>query len=942
MAPRKAEKMKNSHAEPRATMPTNRRSTLRRRPGGTLRRSPPTQQESQELPPPRNTRLLSARDYLRTRDLSTSPNFVDVCDDIQSFIDDLASAKEIFDIKMYNDVRAMLRVHGERLNERPGPSLPLARTVAPPASSSSSPSSPPSKVFTDDLAYDGPSSASTVASPNSKLPMLEEEEQQEQHPYQEGELLTFEPRPFGPKGPGYSHPAPKEVMGFDPVNGFGRRSITSSEEEMFPGTESAKKRVTDKGFAQVDLSKKSKKEGSRGQVVGGGEKRESEDKLVELVLKPMVQEWVAESKRDKGKGKAEEVEEPDVVSERISPSRTSPVRGKVRDGEVSYPDLVGSKQASPTNSKGSRTKATPQSPNKQTSPKKPTFPKPSESTSPKRPHDEGFIDPITLSNKRIKFQQPEPEILPNEPAQDYVDDDIEARRVFGVDDSFNEEAPTGEDNDKDGMDMQIEEPADVHHSDFNAGSGTIVTSAHQEEQDKAAVAEPKAERSTFSGLSRFAKRFLQPWRVDHQPKNEDHRNAHQGFPVRESVPLTSQSQPAGHLNGYFPAKERSVEDTHEPKDSNDEEYIDEDTVFVPLAASETSPTTPRSPKSEFLAEIEREEAKEKLQDKKPKTKATSPNQQPSYGSPTPRFAVVPPTPPTFTGSKGIGSKEVKEVRGSTLPVPVVMPLTPPPSKSSATKTRKEAAKDTSNNEASKKQSTAAATLREAARKYRAAEAAALKARGQRDAILKEAKAEEIKQKASQATARFKMAEKQGGKARSSSSKMDSRLPTPPMSSPARTTTSPKASAAQKSTPTSSSSGPPYGHFGLIPPEIANAPITYPPPKHKHDDQKQNKRRATIGGKSNRDTRFYPGDPIFLFGETRYLTALKSRQIEKDLASNDRDVQAEIDSRPLFGMFARYRLPKPPVWWEAEMERGREKVVKGRVQKTRRKRGESNF
>ncbi|KAI4253656.1 MAG: hypothetical protein L6R42_007496, partial [Xanthoria sp. 1 TBL-2021] len=729
MAPRKLEKMKNSHDGTGATMPTNRRSTLRRRPGGTLRRSPPTQQESQELPPPINTRLLSARDYLRTRDPSTNPNFVDVCDAIQSFIEDLASAKEIFDIKMYNDVRAMLRVHGERLNERPRRSLPFTRTVAPPASSSSPSSSPsssrPSKVFTDDLAYDGPSSASTVASPTLKLRMEEEEEQE--HPYQEGELLTFEPRPFGPKGPGYSHPAPKEVMGFDPVNGFGRRSITSSEEDMFPGTESAKKRVMDKGFAQVDFSNKSKK----GQVMGGGEKRESEDKLVELVLKPMVQEWVAESKRNKGNGKAEEVEEPDVVSERISPSRTSPVRGKVRDGEVSYPDLAGGKQASPTKSKVSPTKATPQSPNKPTSPKKPTSLKTSPSTSPKRPHDEGFVDPITLSNKRIKFQEPEPEILPNEPAQDYLDDDIEARRVFGVDDSFDAEAPTTEKNDKDEMDMQIEEPADIHHSDFNAGFGTIFTSVHQEEEDKAAVAELEAENSTFSGLSRFAKRFLQPWRVDHQAKNEDRQTAHQESPAMKSVPLTSQSQVAGaapHLNHHSPKEERSVENAQEPEDSNDEEYIDEDAAFVPLA----SPTTPRSPKSEFLAEIEREEAKEKLQAKKPKTKVTSSKQQPSHGSPTPKFAVVPPTPTTLTGSKGFGSKEVKEARGSTLPVPVVMPLTPPPSQFSPTTTRKAGSRETTANEASKKQSTAAATLSEAARKYRAAEAAALKAREQRD------------------------------------------------------------------------------------------------------------------------------------------------------------------------------------------------------------------
>lgn len=914
-------------------MPTNRRSTLRRRPGETLRRSPPTQQESQELPPSINTRLLSARDYLRTRDPSTNPNFVDICDAIQSFINDLASAKKIFDIKMYNDDRAMLRVHGERLNERPRRYLPFTqRTAASSASSSSS--SHPSKVFTDDLAYDGPSSASTVASPNFKLPMLEVEEQQEEqeHPYQEGELLTFEPRPFGPKGPGYSHPAPKEVMGFDPVNGFGRRSITSSEEEMFPGTESARKRVMDKGFAQVDFSKKSKKRGSRGQVVGEGGKREADDELVELVLKPMVKEWVAESKRNKGKGKAEEIADPDVVSERIPPSRTSPIRGKDKDGELLYPDLAGSKQASPTKSKVSLTKSTPQSP------KEPTSPKPSQSTSTKRPHaDEGFIDPITLSNKRIKFQEPEADFVPDEPIQNDLSDldadanDIEARRVFGVGTPFDEEAPTTEDNDKDEMDMQIEEPVDVRHSDLKA---KIATSAHQEEEDKAGFADPEAEKSTISGLSRFAKKFLHPWRVDHQPKNEYHQSAPQDFPAMTLVPHTSQSQPAGHLNDHSPAKETSVQNTQEPEDSNDEDYIDEDTAFVPLASS----TTPRSPKSEFLAEIEREEAKER-HSRSPKTKPTSPKQHSPYGSPTPIFAVDPPTPATPSGSKGIGREEQKEARGSTLPVPFVIPLTPPPSKSSPTRTRKAGSRETTAKEASKKQSSAAATLSEAARKYRAAEEAALKAREQRDAILKEAKAEEAKQKESQA-ARFKMAKKEVGKAKSSPSKVDSRLPTPPMSSPPRTIPSPKASAAQKSTPPSS--GPPYGHFGLIPPEIANAPITYPRPKHKHGNQKHNKRRATVGGASNKDKKFHPGDPIFLFGETRYLTALKSRQIEIDLASNDKDVQAEIDSRPLFGMFARYRLPKPPAWWEAEMERGREKVVKGRVQKTRRKRGESNF
>ncbi|KAI4217395.1 MAG: hypothetical protein LQ349_009056, partial [Xanthoria aureola] len=881
-----------------------------------------------------NARLRTARDYLRTHDPSTDQNFVTVYHSIRSFLDnDLASTKQLFDMEIYNDVQAMLRVHGERLDEpRARASLPLAP-------------SRPSKVFVDDLAYEGPSSASTVAtSGGSKARMDGDEDEKEgqeeqEHPYEEGELLVFEPRPFGPKAPGYSHPAPKEVMGFDPVTGFGSRHITSSEEEMFPGTESARKRVMDKGFAQVDFSKTAKKAGgSNGRVVvGGGGKRESADPLVEVHCKPMVQGWLAESKRNKEKGKAKEIVHPDVATDRIAPSRISPTRGQSGNGEILYPDLAGAKPISPNKSKRSPTKPTAQS--WKFSSKKPTSPKPSSSSSSKRPYDEGFIDPITLS-KRIKLQEAEPEPLLDESAQDYLDDldadtddpandidDLEARRVFGLDDTSDEEAPATEDN----LDMQIEEPVDLRSSNPNTGSRTSDRSVHQEKERKAGVTDPDVEESAFPGLSHFATKFLQPWRVGHQLKNEDDQKAHQdGY----SAPLTSQGQVAGapsHLNDHSLAEKRSVQGTQETDDSNDEEYSDEDAAFIPLEASEVSLATPKTPKSKFLEEIERHEREAE----DPKTKATSPKQRFPYQSPTPKFGVVPPTPPTAAGSKGIGTKEVKEVSGSTLPVPFVMPLTPPPVKSSPTTARKEGAKDTITKEHSNQQSTAKANLEEAARKYWAAEEAAKKARVQRDAILKEAKEEEIKQKEAQA-ARLQKAKKEKAKAKSSS-----KLIIPPMSSPTRTTPSPKASMAPQYPPTPSS-GPRYGHFGIIPPEIANAPATYPSPNNKSSDLIRIIPKATSEVKNDKNRKFYPGDPIFLFGETRYLTALKSRQIEKDLASNDKDVQAEIDSRPLFGMFARYRLPKPPAWWEAEMVRGREKVVKGRVEKTRRKRGESNF
>ncbi|KAI4220293.1 MAG: hypothetical protein L6R36_007718, partial [Xanthoria steineri] len=903
-------------------MPPSRRST-------TLRKIPPPRQQRQRSQSSSiNARLCTARDYLRTHDPSTDQNFLPVYHSIRSFLDnDLASAKQLFDMELYNDVQAMLRVHGERMDEpRARASLPLASSRA-------------SKVFVDDLAYEGPSSASTAAtSAGLKVRMDGDEEQkegqeEEEHPYEEGELLIFEPRPFGPKAPGYSHPAPKEVMGFDPVTGFGSRHITSSEEEMFPGTESARKRVMDKGFAQVDLSKTAKKAGgSNGRVVvGGGGKRESADLLVEVHCKPMVQGWLAESKRNKEKGKAKEVVHPDVATDRIAPSRISPIKGKVGNGEILYPDLAGGKQISPNKSKASPTKPTAQS-WKFSSSKKPTSPK--QSSSSKRPYDEGFVDPITLS-KRIKVQEAEPEPVQDESAQDYpydqdadTDDpannidDLEARRVFGLDDNSDEEALTAEDN----LDMQIEEPVDLRSSDPNPASRVSDTCVHQEKGGEAVVADPDAEKPAFRGLSLFTKKFLQPWGAGHKSKNEDDQRAHQD---RYSAPFTSQSQVAGapsNLNDHPLAEESSVEDTQVTEDSNDEEYLDEDAAFIPLEASEASPATPKPSKSRFLEEIERHER----ESEGPKTKATSPKQRFPYQSPTLKFGVVPPTPPAAAGSKGIGTDEVKEVSGSTLPVPFVMPLTPPPVKSSPTTARKEGAKDTITKEHSNKQSTAKANLEEAARKYWAAEEAAKKARVQRDAILKEAKEEEIKQKEAQA-ARLQKAQKEREEAKSSS-----KLLTPPVRSPTRTTPSPKASMAPQHPPTPSS-GPRYGYFGIIPPEIANAPATYPSPKNKSSDLIRIIPKATSEGRNDKNRKFYPGDPIFLFGETRYLTVLKSRQIEKDLASNDKDVQAEIDSRPLFGMFARYRLPKPPAWWEAEMDRGREKVVEGRVQKTRRKR-----
>ncbi|KAL9628210.1 MAG: hypothetical protein Q9204_006034 [Flavoplaca sp. TL-2023a] len=767
------------------------------------------------------------------------------------------------------------------------------------------------------------------------------EEQEQEHPWQEGELLVFEPRPFGFKGPGYKHPAPKAVMGFDPAMGFGRRSITLSEEEMFPGTESAKRRVMDNGFAQIEIGKGPKR------VVGGGGKSEP---------------WVAESKKVKKKGIVEEVRHPNVESDRVSSSKKSPAKGKSKEKEVLYPELASNTGTLTPKSKVSKvfpTKAPPKSlgkpsPKEPTSPKRPNFskksifPGPLPTTSTKRPHDEDFIDPITLSNKRIKYQDAGPEAALDEPIQDYLDsldtghddpaydtDEIEARRVFGVDDPFDEDIHTMEDTKEA---MQIDEPTEVLQFDMRPGSKTelakTAASPHQyEKRETAGTAgkQPKAEKSTSSGLSGFAKKFLQPWRQDDHPDKGDLRTAKQALLSNSLFRSTSNGQRAP-LNNHSVAKQRSIANTPKPQDINDSEYPNSDTTFTPLTSS-SPPFNPRSPKPNYLPETEKHNAQRQVQKLKPKP--PSPKQPSPYGSPPPSFSIVPPTPPTSSPFQGIDEEKERDGNGSTLPVPFAIPFTPPPSRSSSTDPKTQVSTETPT-KTSKQHSAALATLDAAARRYEAAEVAARKAREERDVILREAKEEERKQREERLAGKLKMVEMQRERARESSSApmvMDSRLPTPPASSPPRISSPRQASAPLKSS-LRFSDGPPYGHFGLIPPEIANAPITYPPPKrqqkHKHKQRSQHTEKHTALTKTlatSIKTRFHPGDPIFLFGETRYLTALKSRQIEKDLASNDMDVQREIDGRPLMGMFWRFGLPMAERGWMEGVERERERVGK---------------
>ncbi|KAI4198060.1 MAG: hypothetical protein LQ350_005501 [Teloschistes chrysophthalmus] len=62
------------------------------------------------------------------------------------------------------------------------------------------------------------------------------------------------------------------------------------------------------------------------------------------------------------------------------------------------------------------------------------------------------------------------------------------------------------------------------------------------------------------------------------------------------------------------------------------------------------------------------------------------------------------------------------------------------------------------------------------------------------------------------------------------------------------------------------------------------------------------------GMEEGDVKSWPGDPEFMFGETKFLEALKSRQIEEDLAGDDKKLLAKIRARPLRAMHERYRLP----------------------------------
>ncbi|KAL8948789.1 MAG: hypothetical protein Q9222_005051 [Ikaeria aurantiellina] len=93
--------------------------------------------------------LSQARDFLSSEDPYTNPGFSKRYMAIQTMMYNLASTKEMFDAQAYKDVRAMLRVHRERMEER---DLIAAARLPPPAVTAPSRSifsEPPRGIFAD-------------------------------------------------------------------------------------------------------------------------------------------------------------------------------------------------------------------------------------------------------------------------------------------------------------------------------------------------------------------------------------------------------------------------------------------------------------------------------------------------------------------------------------------------------------------------------------------------------------------------------------------------------------------------------------------------------------------------------------------------------------------------------------------------------------------------
>ncbi|KAL8726719.1 MAG: hypothetical protein Q9166_006514 [cf. Caloplaca sp. 2 TL-2023] len=897
----------------------------------------PTKKRARRPRQPENTspsvtdRLIRARNFLSSESPFTYPRFFAQYDEIQGFINDLASTKELFDINVYNDVKAMLRVHDDRLQDR---HQSLVGHSYRRSTSSEEIESPETftgpRVFNDDLAYEYPSISSSTTTAANQNPQTQSSEQQE-HPYEEGELLVFNPTVFGAAGPGYRHPAPKEVMGFDAEKGFVQRRLTSSEEEMFPRVESAKKRVMNKGFAQLDLSKKKQnyKKGKR--EVPKKVTAASTEESCPALGKERARETVAEESPTKRKRSSKDGPDPDVANK--IPSHKRP---------MTFEELIR------PNSHQEQTISSPQSPKKPEHPiktvmsptailhdaassKKQFTPNPFSSTPAIRAYEEEvfFDDPITLRNKRIKTQHFEPE---PEPEPDFADDQFFQDAMYDPD--FEYEEPIY-DTDELEAEHMLDTSSHLNEDRLMAGDDDedeLATEASDEERkDPNAVAKalykaPERWLGTEAGLAT----------VTAVPKTENGKE-------EEATPMKEEEDEL---------QEEGVEELQERGD--DEEYLDEEAAFIPLT-KQAAPTVPKLPKSKFLEEFEREEAKE-ANVKGPKAKTTKAHGSTARDSETKRL-----TPPKSKSPEGIEREEVEEAE---------IEMATRRAAAAAAAAKEARAKEVKAKETATK-NVRANDLRgpdkgKAVKDFRATKEAteAMKSLA-RTPSRKETLPSAETSKNTKSVGRIPVSEEStamGPKSKdpeaSPSEKSkgkkplvlepDPHLPTPPSTSPPIPSPSSQSPAPHAQT---------YGHNGLIPPEIANASVSIPgklptprPPldtiHHLHLDKQHNQNQLNPK-QSRQDERFYPGDPVFLFGETRYLTALKSRQIEKDLAPNDEQIQAEIDRRPLFGMFKKWRLPEPDTAYmeavaeekkAAERKKSGDKVVEGRVEKRGKKRG----
>ncbi|KAL9576566.1 MAG: hypothetical protein Q9212_006994, partial [Teloschistes hypoglaucus] len=153
--------------------------------------------------------------YLREEDQDQQPDFKDLYHEIRAFITNLASSKAMFDSRLYNDVKSMIRAYSEKWAQDEQKEAPTTKRKSSNTSSGRSTAtstSAASRVFSPGLAHDNDngleSPQTTITTPTDspikrKTVAFEEEEQEidggylyPEYDYDEdddGDLLEFAP-----------------------------------------------------------------------------------------------------------------------------------------------------------------------------------------------------------------------------------------------------------------------------------------------------------------------------------------------------------------------------------------------------------------------------------------------------------------------------------------------------------------------------------------------------------------------------------------------------------------------------------------------------------------------------------------------------------------------------------------------------------------------------